>query len=275
MRPEALPLAGRRVALPETRELDVLEGLFARRGAAVCRCPLVGIVDAPDPAPVLAWLDAFVAAPPDYFIAMTGEGVRRLQSFVERGARSQTGFVSALRASAIVARGPKPARALRALGVPVAHSPGIATTDGVIALLDGIELSGRRVSVQLYGDEPNTPLMEYLERRGAVADSVAPYRYAPESADERIAELVSSLAGGLLDAIVFTSRAQVEHLFRAAGRLALGDALADGLDRTCVAAIGPVVSAALAAHGCRTDVAPAERYFMKPLVAEVCRALTA
>ena len=44
-----LPLAGRTVALPETRELDSCARMLEEKGAAVHRCPLVGIRDAPDP----------------------------------------------------------------------------------------------------------------------------------------------------------------------------------------------------------------------------------
>src|SRR5256885_8420178 len=48
------PLAGRTIAVPETRELEVFAAMLERRGASVVRCPLVAIRDAPDPAPVLA-----------------------------------------------------------------------------------------------------------------------------------------------------------------------------------------------------------------------------
>ena len=60
---EAQPLAGRTVAVPETRELEVFAGLLERRGARVLRCPLVSILDAPDPAPVLAFAATSPAAP--------------------------------------------------------------------------------------------------------------------------------------------------------------------------------------------------------------------
>ncbi len=54
-------LTGRTVAVPETRELDVFSSMLERRGATVLRCPLVAILDAPDPQPVLEWLRAFCA----------------------------------------------------------------------------------------------------------------------------------------------------------------------------------------------------------------------
>jgi hypothetical protein len=44
-------MAGLRVVVPETRELEVLARMLERQGAEAIRCPLVAIIDAPDPAP--------------------------------------------------------------------------------------------------------------------------------------------------------------------------------------------------------------------------------
>lgn len=52
----SLALAGRRIAVPETRELDVFAQMLERHGANVVRCPLVAIRDVPDLAPVVARL---------------------------------------------------------------------------------------------------------------------------------------------------------------------------------------------------------------------------
>jgi uroporphyrinogen-III synthase len=53
------------------------------------------------------------------------------------------------------------------------------------------------------------------------------------------------------------------------------DALESGLARTLVAAIGPVVADILAANGCKADIMPDERYFMKPLVQSLVDKLVA
>ena len=81
---ESLPLAGRTVAVPETRELEVFAGLLERRGARVLRCPLVSIRDAPDPAPVLIFARDFAGGAFDDLILTTGEGLRRLLTCIER-----------------------------------------------------------------------------------------------------------------------------------------------------------------------------------------------
>jgi uroporphyrinogen-III synthase len=50
--------------------------------------------------------------------------------------------------------------------------------------------------------------------------------------------------------------------------------LREGLARTPIASIGPVVSGELKSYGLRTDITPAnEAYFMKPLISAMAVAL--
>ena len=57
------PLAGRRIALVEHRELDRLGRMLEEQGAETLRCPLLAIADAPDQAMVRAWIERAIAAP--------------------------------------------------------------------------------------------------------------------------------------------------------------------------------------------------------------------
>src|SRR5438045_1481511 len=77
-------LAGRTVALAEGRQLEELAQMLEKEGAVVVRCPLIGILDAPDPAPVLAWLQDLTAGRFSYVVLLTGEGLRRLLGFADR-----------------------------------------------------------------------------------------------------------------------------------------------------------------------------------------------
>src|SRR5690606_17617970 len=140
------PLAGRRIALPESRELDLFADMLLKRGAEVLRCPLVSIHDAPDQQPVLDWLDRFTAEPWDDFIALTGEGIRRLLGTAERaGGTLRDDFIARLAQVRKLTRGPKPGAALRSVGLKadlVALEP---TTEGVIRTLQDENLQGRRI----------------------------------------------------------------------------------------------------------------------------------
>src|SRR5260370_39589528 len=75
---EKRPLAGRRIAILEHRELDRLGSMLEAQGALTLRCPLVAIADAPDAAPVMAWLRPLVEAPPDGLVLVAGQGLRAL-----------------------------------------------------------------------------------------------------------------------------------------------------------------------------------------------------
>src|ERR1700730_12670009 len=100
----SLALAGRRIVVPETREIEVLAGMLERHGAAVIRCPLVAIRDAADPAPIIGWLERFVATPPDDLILFTGEGLQRLNKVAGTAGLSEN-FVATLAGVRKITRG--------------------------------------------------------------------------------------------------------------------------------------------------------------------------
>ncbi|HUK01749.1 MAG TPA: uroporphyrinogen-III synthase [Steroidobacteraceae bacterium] len=266
------PLAGRTIAVPETRELDLFAGMLEKRGATVLRCPLVAIRDAPDPAPVLAWCREFSAGGWDDLILLTGEGLRRILGCIEQHEPAlQAAFVSELARVRKITRGPKPARALRELGLKPDIAAGEPTTAGVIAALTALELDGRRIGVQLYGSEPNRPLIDFLEHAGARVLTVAPYVYADAADEAAVRTLFERLNAGAVDAIAFTSTPQVERLFAVAG----ADGARAALARTIVAAVGPVVGRTLERHGVSVRLMPTESFFLKPLTSALEDALSA
>ena len=266
------PLAGRTIAVPETRELEVFAALLERRGAAVLRCPLVAILDAPDPAPVLAFARAFAGGSCDDLILTTGEGLRRLLKCIERHEPAlREPFLESLARVRKITRGPKPARALRELGLKPDLAAAQPTTAGIIASLANENLTGRRIGVQLYGCEPNRPLVDFLEGAGARVQTVAPYVYAGAADDAAVHRLLAQLQAGGVDAIAFTSTPQVERLFAVAPAPEVRAALA----RTLVAAVGPVVAASLERHGIEARLMPEEAFFLKPLTAALEEALRA
>ena len=258
------------IALPETRELDLFAALLERRGARVLRAPLVAIHDAPDPQPVLRWLRDFSTGRFQDLVLLTGEGLRRLMGCIARHDPDlHAPFLAALAQVRKITRGPKPARALRELGLSPDLEAGEPTTAGVINSLASLELRGHLVGVQLYGTEANLPLQDYLRGAGAEVRIVAPYIYANEAADAAVLELLAQLSSGTVAAIAFTSSSQVERLFAVAGAEQVRAALA----ATEVAAVGPVVAATLRQRGVVVSAMPESSWFMKPLAAELARLL--
>ncbi len=265
-------LTDRRIAVAESRELDLLADMLAREGAHTVRYPLVAIEDAPDSRPVEAWIRRVIAGDCHDVIFYTGEGLRRLVGFAERAALREP-FIAALQHVRKIARGPKPVRALRELGLSPDLTTRVPTTEGIIDLLKDEVLSGRAVGVQVYGQEPNAVLLAYLAACGAKVDAVAPYVYASEIADSQVEALIRELADGRVSAIVITSSPQIVRLFEVADKTGLVAQLRDGLSRTKVAAMGPVVAAELERHGIHPDVMPEHSFTMKPLVQALARLL--
>jgi uroporphyrinogen-III synthase len=256
------PLTGRRIALPETRELDRLARMFEEQGAETLRCPLVAIRDAPDPAPVQDWL---MRLPFDDLVLFTGEGLRRLHGFAQRF-EFEAAFLDGLRTTRKITRGPKPERALRELGLRSDLRAEEPTTDGLITTLSSIDLQGRRVGVQLYPGNPNTRFTDFLRQAGAEPDPVLPYVYADAADDEKVVEMIDRMADGAVDAIAFTSSPQVTRLFEVAAATRREEALVSALRGTQIGAVGPVVAEELRRRGVEVTIAPDHGYFMKPLV---------
>jgi uroporphyrinogen-III synthase len=266
------PLAGRRIAILEHREIDRLGRMLEEQGAETLRCPLVAIVDAADPAPVEAWLRRAIAAPFDDLVLMTGEGLRRLRGAVER-AGLEADFRDAVGQMRTITRGPKPARALREVGLNPGLRAEIPTTEGVIAALSAGELAGRRVGIQLPPDAPPR-LADFLREAGALPDPVMPYAYVPRAERDEIVAVIEEMTAGRVDAIAFTSAPQVSRLFEAAADAGQDGRLLAALRATPIAAVGPVVAGELQQRGLKVAIMPRDSFFMKPLVTAIVAALS-
>jgi uroporphyrinogen-III synthase len=264
-------LEGRTVALAEGRQLEELAEMLEKEGATPLRCPMVSILDASDPAPIVAWLRELIAGQMDCVILLTGEGLRRLLNFAEReGLRKSV--IAALGRVRTLTRGPKPVRALKEVGLSPTEVAVTPTTEGVIATLRLQSLQGQTVGVQLYAPT-NTPLVTFLEAAGAKVRTVLPYVYAPKADDDRVVDLIRRLEAGSVDVLVFTSSPQVERLFEIAAQHGLEGALQEGLRRTRIAAIGPVVAQSLRQRGAPVAICPEQGFVMKNLVQLIRREL--
>ena len=95
----------------------------------------------------------------------------------------------------------EPVRALREVGIVADVPADEPTTEGVIAALERLDLTARRVGVQLYPDKPNERLIEFLKNAGAEPDPVLPYVYASEADDARALAVIAEMAAGRIDVI--------------------------------------------------------------------------
>ena len=265
-------LKGKRIAVPEMRELEVFSSLLERRGAEVLRCPLVTIYDAPHSASVLAFAVKVAEGGFDDFILITGEGLTRILSCINKYDPSlQERFVAGLSRVRTITRGPKPARVLRQLGLKPNVEARAPTTPGVIEALKPLDLKGRRVALQLYGNDPNMQLQTFLRERGAEFSTVAPYVYGNAADDATVKSLLERMANGEVDAIAFTSKLQIERLVNQQPAPLVRRALTN----TKIAAVGPIVAEAIRSAGFEVASSPEHSWFMKPLVVALTEALQA
>jgi len=266
-------LTGYRILILETREEAQFSRLLAEQGADVLQCPMFAIHDAPDPAPVEAWIRRCIEAPLDDLVLLTGEGLRRLVQVVRRIGVEQD-FIAALGKARKFARGPKPGRALREIGLESQVTTETPTSEGVAAMLSRIDLRGHRLGLQLYPDKDHAALIGAISAQGAKVDPVLPYVYDAKAADTNILTALDEMAAGRVDAIALTSSGQPRRLFDVAKVHGLEDRLIEGLKQTPIASVGPVVTEELAAHGLTPDITPAgEAFFMKPLISAMAAAL--
>ncbi|WP_024513334.1 uroporphyrinogen-III synthase [Bradyrhizobium sp. ARR65] len=266
-------LNGYRILILETREEAQFSRLLTEQGADVLQCPMFAIHDAPDPAPIEAWIRRFIERPFDDLVLLTGEGLRRLMKLARRLGIDQD-FVTALAKARKFARGPKPGKALREIGLEPQQTTERPTSEGVAEMLSHLDLKGHRLGLQLYPDKDHAALIGAIKAVGAEVDTVLPYVYDAKAADANIITAIEEMAAGRVDAIALTSSGQPRRLFDVAQARGCEARLREGLKRTPIASVGPVVSDELRAHGLSPDIVPAnESYFMKPLISAMAAEL--
>jgi uroporphyrinogen-III synthase len=266
-------LNGYRILILETREEAQFSRLLSEQGADVLQCPMFTIHDAPDAAPIEAWIKRFIEQPCDDLVLMTGEGLRRLMKVVRRIGVEQD-FVTALGKARKFARGPKPGRALREIGLEPQVTTEKPTSEGIAEMLARVDLKGHRVGLQLYPDKDHSALIGAIAAQGAEINTVTPYVYDARAADANIVTAIDEMANGHVDAIAFTNLGQVRRLIEVARSHGYETRLRDAFAKTPIASVGPAVSEELKSHGLRTDIYPAnDAYFMKPLISAMATAL--
>jgi uroporphyrinogen-III synthase len=261
-------LAALKIVVPETRELDLFVSMLETEGAIAFRCPLVRILDLEDTRDADTWIAQLIAGTFRDTIWLTGEGLRRLAAIATNSGKREA-FIAALSLTHIVIRGPKPARALRELGLTPSLAAATPTSQGVMGALATEDIKGRKIGVQLYPGEGAKPLLEHLHGRGAVLFPVTPYRYASEADTDRVKQIIRDMAAGLFDMIAFTSTPQVERLVDVARETGLEKDLREALLHIRVAAIGPVVEEALHRLGITTLIRPETSFHLKPFVRSI------
>jgi uroporphyrinogen-III synthase len=249
---------GLRVLSLESRRSTEMAKLIRTYGGEPFVVPAMREVPLESNRLALEFADKLIAGHFDLVVFLTGVGVRALMSIAEIAGKREE-FLAALKKVRVAARGPKPVAVLKELKVPIAVvAPEPNTWREMIASIDkefGESLSGFRVAVQEYGVS-NPELLQALNERAAELTKVPVYQWALPEDLQPLREAVLAIASGGIDVVLFTTAAQVVHLFQVAAQMELADDLRAGLRSVVVASIGPTTSEELAQHGITPDFEP-------------------
>lgn len=251
------PFDGLPVVVFEARMANALADLVARHGGRPIAAPSMREVPLEESPEALAFAEGLAAGRFDLTIFETGVGVRYLVELLAPRL-SKADWVEALRKTTVVARGPKPASALRELGAAIdVMVPSPNTWRETLAALDkNRPVAGLRVAVQEYG-KPAPELVAGLVERGAEVTRVPVYRWALPEDLGPLRSALARIVDGEAGAVLFTAAQQVEHVLEVARAEGIEDDFRAALaSRVVVGSVGPTTSEALRAKGVPVDIEP-------------------
>ena len=252
--------AGLRVLSLESRRGAEMAKLIAGYGGDAVVAPSMREVPLESNTEAVAFARKLFAGGFDLVIFLTGVGTRALARVVETIYPLEQ-YLAELRKVAIVARGPKPVAVLKEWNVPITlTAPEPNTWRELLRALDEhavtLPLKGRRVAVQEYGVS-NADLLAGLIERGAQVTSVPVYEWALPADTGPLRSAITAIARNEIDAILFTTGTQADHLLQIAAVMKEEAALRRALSRMLVASIGPTTSERLRELGIAPDLEPA------------------
>ncbi len=261
---------GLRVVAFESRMAAETAKMIERLGGTPTVAPSMREVALEDNPAAFDFAARLLAGELDIVIFLTGVGTRALFQVMETR-HSRAALVAALGRTTIVVRGPKPAKAVRDLGLEpsiLAHEP--STWRELLDDLSAqVTLTGQRVAVQEYG-VANRDLLAGLEARGAMVTAVAVYRWTLPVDREPLCRALKAIADGQADVALFTSASQVVNAMMVAEAQGIAAELKRGLATMLIGSIGPVCSEELRSHGIEPDFEP-EHSKLGHLVKEAAR----
>jgi uroporphyrinogen decarboxylase len=253
--------AGLRVVAFESRQSEETSKLIEKAGGVGIAAPSVRELPLGTNDAAFAFAERLLAHAYDIVLFMTGVGTRYwFEAMEPRHARAD--LVAALARTTVVARGPKPVRVLRELGVPIAVTiPEPNTWREILTTLSesaaGAPIAGARIAVQEYGVR-NDRLCSELVARGASVDPVPVYRWGLPEDTRPLDEALHQILARTVDVALFTSASQAYHVIEFARQRGIEAELREALREIVVGSIGPVCSEALVELGIGADFEPTQ-----------------
>lgn len=236
-----MPLTGLRVLALESRRSAEIAELIRKQGGDPFVAPSMREVPLSENDAVFQFAERLASGGFDMIVLLTGVGTRQLSRILGPG------FTDSLRRVTVVARGPKPAAALREMGIaPAVIAPEPNTWRELLAATEG--RPERRIAVQEYG-RSNPELLDGFRARGAEVTPVRVYQYGLPQDPEPLREAARRLAAGEFQMALFTTAVQLDHLAQVAREQGIEDAVLAALRRCTIGSIGPTTTEALEEFG--------------------------
>ena len=248
---------GLTVASFESRMAAEMTRLIKRQGGTPLVTPALRELPLEDNSAALRFGDQLLAKGLDVLILMTGVGTTTLFEILHHRFPKDA-IALALNDTVLVARGPKPVAALKALGFqPTLTVPEPNTWADVVSTLDASRsVGGLRVAIQEYG-QANADLQEALRQRGADVVSVPVYRWALPEDTAPLKRVLREILAGHVQAVLVTNAAQIDHVMQVLEEEGLSAPFKEACKKLVVGSIGPTASDRLRSHGVPVDLEPA------------------
>lgn len=244
------------VAPFESRMAAEIARLIERHGGVPLVTPALREIPLDDNSAALKFGVQLTTERVDMLILLTGVGTTALFDLLKTR-YPWPSIVEALKQTALVARGPKPVAALKALGLqPTLTVPEPNTWIDLVSTLDEYRpVKGLRVAVQEYGVS-NPDLLEALKQRGAEVFQVPIYRWALPEDLGLLRQALDKVIAGEVPLLLITNAAQVDHVMQVLEKDGKVEPFRTALKKMVVASIGPTASECLRHHEWPIDFEP-------------------
>lgn len=247
---------GLTVAAFESRMAAEMTRLIERHGGKPLVAPALREIPLEDNSAALQFGELLLTEGLDVLVLLTGAGTTTLFEILHSRHAKDT-IKNALKETVLIARGPKPVAALKALGFqPTLTVPEPNTWVDVVSTLDAYRpVTGLRVAVQEYG-LPNRDLLEALKQRGANVVQVPVYRWALPEDTAPLKLVINQILAGQVQVMLVTNAAQIDHVMQAVEQEGNTAQFKTICRQLVVASIGPTASERIRSHGLPVDFEP-------------------
>ncbi len=243
----------------ESRMAEETLRLLEKRGYQAISAPSMQEIPLEKNPEAFLFAEKLFAGEIGILICMTGVGTKMLVEILATRYEREK-IIAAISKTTVVARGPKPVRVLKELGIPITITvPEPNTWFEILEELDlskkSVSIEGRTVAIQEYGIA-NQDLIKGLKKRGASVVQVPVYRWALPDDTSPLKNAINEIIAGGVRIAFFTNAMQIRHVLRVASEEGLEEKFRSAMKNIVIASIGPTCSEALEECGFAADFEP-------------------